>query len=159
MRCSKRAWLVSPDAEVANRGGDPARKSALYVLLTSLGRQSDGSESTSSLLPRVHRVNARERDFRQMPLAARGLLYTLRLECWENHRLPADWASLPAFLGLMKAKSLRQCSGLIRSSGQKMVGSHHLSLTTTDSTWLTDARRSPMVAKKVRLKQMRVSRR
>ena len=29
-------------------------------------------------------------DFRQMPLSARGLLYTLRLECWENHRLPAD---------------------------------------------------------------------
>ena len=29
-------------------------------------------------------------NFRQMPLAARGLLYTLRLECWENHRLPSD---------------------------------------------------------------------
>ena len=36
--------------------------------------------------------------FRQMPLAARGLLYTLRLECWENHRLPADSKKLAGVL-------------------------------------------------------------
>ena len=36
--------------------------------------------------------------FRQMPLAARGLLYTLRLECWENHRLPADSKRLASVL-------------------------------------------------------------
>ena len=36
--------------------------------------------------------------FRQMPLAARGLLYTLRLECWENHRLPADSKKLASVL-------------------------------------------------------------
>jgi len=36
--------------------------------------------------------------FRQMPLAARGLLYTLRLECWENHRLPADLGELAGVL-------------------------------------------------------------
>lgn len=36
--------------------------------------------------------------FRQMPLAARGLLYTLRLECWENHRLPADLKRLASVL-------------------------------------------------------------
>ena len=37
-------------------------------------------------------------NFRQMPLAARGLLYTLRLECWENHRLPADPSKLASVL-------------------------------------------------------------
>jgi len=37
-------------------------------------------------------------NFRQMPLAARGLLYTLRLECWENHRLPADLGKLASVL-------------------------------------------------------------
>jgi len=37
-------------------------------------------------------------NFRQMPLAARGLLYTLRLECWENHRLPADPSELASVL-------------------------------------------------------------
>ena len=36
--------------------------------------------------------------FRQMPLAARGLLYTLRLECWENHRRPADSKKLASVL-------------------------------------------------------------
>ena len=36
--------------------------------------------------------------FRQMPLVARGLLYTLRLECWENHRLPADSKKLAGVL-------------------------------------------------------------
>ena len=39
-------------------------------------------EYSASMLANVH--------FRQMPLSARGLLYTLRLECWENHRLPSD---------------------------------------------------------------------
>ena len=37
-------------------------------------------------------------NFRQMPLAARGLLYTVRLECWENHRLPADPSKLASVL-------------------------------------------------------------
>jgi len=37
-------------------------------------------------------------NFRQMPLAARSLLYTLRLECWENHRLPADSKRLASVL-------------------------------------------------------------
>ena len=47
-------------------------------------------EYTASMLANVH--------FRQMPLAARGLLYTLRLECWENHRLPADLGELAGVL-------------------------------------------------------------
>lgn len=36
--------------------------------------------------------------FREMPLAARGLLYTLRLECWENHQLPSEPKRLAAVL-------------------------------------------------------------
>ena len=47
-------------------------------------------EYTASMLANVN--------FRQMPLAARGLLYTLRLECWENHRLPADLGKLASVL-------------------------------------------------------------
>jgi hypothetical protein len=33
-----------------------------------------------------------------MSLEARGLLYTLRLECWENHRMPAELSTLSAVL-------------------------------------------------------------
>ena len=47
-------------------------------------------EYTASMLANVN--------FRQMPLAARGLLYTLRLECWQNHRLPADPSKLASVL-------------------------------------------------------------
>ncbi|MDA9076303.1 hypothetical protein N9K17_05420 [Burkholderiaceae bacterium] len=43
-------------------------------------------------------------NFRQMPLAARGLLYTLRLECWENHRLPADSKKLSSVLRFDEAE-------------------------------------------------------
>lgn len=38
-------------------------------------------------------------EFRTMSLAARGLLYTMRLECWVNRRLPADPARLARMLG------------------------------------------------------------
>lgn len=47
-------------------------------------------EYAASMLANFH--------FREMPLSARGLLYTLRLECWENHRLPADPKKLAAVL-------------------------------------------------------------
>ena len=43
-------------------------------------------------------------NFRQMPLAARGLLYTLRLECWENHQLPADSKKLSSVLRFDEAE-------------------------------------------------------
>ena len=29
-------------------------------------------------------------DYRVLSLAERGLLYTLKLECWVNHRVPKD---------------------------------------------------------------------
>ena len=51
-------------------------QSALYVLLTSLGRQSDGSKSTSSLLPRVRRVNARERELPSNATWRLGVCFT-----------------------------------------------------------------------------------
>lgn len=38
--------------------------------------------------------------FRLMTLEARGLLYTMRLECWINLRLPSDPKSLAIVLGL-----------------------------------------------------------
>lgn len=38
-------------------------------------------------------------EFRVMSLEARGLLYTLRLECWVNGKMPADPATLGRMLG------------------------------------------------------------
>lgn len=43
-------------------------------------------------------------DFRTMTLAERGLLYTLRNECWVNDQLPADPASLAKMLGYSEAE-------------------------------------------------------
>lgn len=40
------------------------------------------------------------RPFRQADLAARGLIHTMELECWVNHRLPHNPADLAKFLGL-----------------------------------------------------------
>lgn len=40
------------------------------------------------------------RPFRQADLAARGLIYTMQMECWVNHRLPHNPADLAKFLGL-----------------------------------------------------------
>lgn len=39
-------------------------------------------------------------DFRALSLGARGLLYTLRLECWANRRLPSDPLTLSKALGI-----------------------------------------------------------
>lgn len=38
--------------------------------------------------------------FRTMSLQDRGLLYTMRLECWVNERLPGDHAALARVLGV-----------------------------------------------------------
>ncbi len=38
-------------------------------------------------------------EYRTMTLAERGLLYTMRLECWVNDRLPADPVLLARVLG------------------------------------------------------------
>lgn len=40
------------------------------------------------------------RPFRQADLAVRGLIHTMELECWVNHRLPHDSADLAKFLGV-----------------------------------------------------------
>lgn len=40
------------------------------------------------------------RPFRQADLAVRGLIHTMELECWVNHRLPHDSANLAKFLGV-----------------------------------------------------------
>lgn len=41
-------------------------------------------------------------NFRALDLKARGALYTLRLECWVNKRLPSDLDTLSKALGLAK---------------------------------------------------------
>jgi hypothetical protein len=40
------------------------------------------------------------KDFRVMPLSQRGLLFTMRLECWVNHSLPSLSTELARYLGL-----------------------------------------------------------
>jgi hypothetical protein len=45
-------------------------------------------------------------DYRVMSLAERGLLYSLKLECWVNHRVPKDSSDLAKFLGV-NAEELR----------------------------------------------------
>ena len=37
--------------------------------------------------------------FRSMNMEARGLLYTMRLECWANGRMPSEIESLSTVLG------------------------------------------------------------
>ena len=39
------------------------------------------------------------KQFRLMTLAERGLLYTLKLECWENVEIPANEADMAKYLG------------------------------------------------------------
>lgn len=41
-------------------------------------------------------------EYRVMSLAARGLLYSLRLECWINHGVPENPAQLAKLLGFAK---------------------------------------------------------
>lgn len=38
-------------------------------------------------------------EYRVLSLAQRGLLYSVKLECWVNHRVPADPATLARILG------------------------------------------------------------
>ena len=51
-------------------------------------------------------------DFRSLDLAARGLLYTLRLECWVNVRMPSCPALLAKVLGLPENEVARGLKGL-----------------------------------------------
>ena len=43
-------------------------------------------------------------EYRGMSLAERGLLYTMRLECWVNDKLPADPGKLAKVLGYSEAE-------------------------------------------------------
>lgn len=43
-------------------------------------------------------------EYRALSLSSRGLLYTLRLECWVNQRLPSDPIKLAKVLGLDKGE-------------------------------------------------------
>ena len=40
------------------------------------------------------------RTFRQADLAVRGLIFTMDMECWVNHRVPSDYPALSKFLGI-----------------------------------------------------------
>ena len=46
-------------------------------------------------------------NFRSLGLAERGLLYTLRLECWVNGRMPSRAAKLAKALGLQEDEIAR----------------------------------------------------
>lgn len=39
------------------------------------------------------------RQFRQLSLASRGLVWSMKLECWENHSVPAPTHQLARTLG------------------------------------------------------------
>lgn len=43
-------------------------------------------------------------EYRALSLSSRGLLYTLRLECWVNQKLPSDPTKLAKVLGLDKGE-------------------------------------------------------
>lgn len=43
------------------------------------------------------------RDFRLMTLEERGLLMTMRFECWENHNVPSEPSELASYLGLKQS--------------------------------------------------------
>lgn len=45
------------------------------------------------------------REFRLMSLAERGLLYTIRLECWVNERIPSNVAALAKCLGFSESET------------------------------------------------------
>lgn len=45
------------------------------------------------------------REFRLMSLAERGLLYTIRLECWVNERIPSNEAALAKCLGFSESET------------------------------------------------------
>lgn len=49
-------------------------------------------EYASSVLSKIQ--------FREMTLAERGLLYTLKLECWVNYSVPKNKSKLSSFLGV-----------------------------------------------------------
>jgi hypothetical protein len=60
--------------------------------------------------------------FRTMTLQDRGLLYTMRMECWVNIRLPQNHADLAKVLGLPVAEvaeSLTAASGSRHVVGSK----------------------------------------
>lgn len=44
------------------------------------------------------------REYRQLSLAERGLLYTMRLECWVNKSTPSDAGQLARMLGYDRAE-------------------------------------------------------
>jgi uncharacterized protein YdaU (DUF1376 family) len=44
------------------------------------------------------------RHYRLMSLAERGLLYAMRLECWENKDLPASYSELAKYLGVNESE-------------------------------------------------------
>lgn len=45
-----------------------------------------------------------KREFKLMSLAERGLLYTIRLECWENRIIPNDPAKLAKYFGFSESE-------------------------------------------------------
>lgn len=63
-------------------------------------------------------------DYRIMSLAGRGMLYSLRLECWRNGRVPSDVEKLAKILGFKKAEvesALNECMSFMQVDGDWII--------------------------------------
>ena len=63
------------------------------------------------------------REYRLMPLAERGLLYTIRLECWENKQVPAPHYELAKYIGCDVAEVKSALTDRVKSFLYEIDGS------------------------------------
>lgn len=56
-----------------------------------------------------------DKKFRLMTFAERGLLDTMRLECWENHQVPTDPKELAQYLGKHEQEVAYALTDLVKS--------------------------------------------
>lgn len=66
-----------------------------------------------------------DRNFRLMTLAERGLLYTLRLECWQNVNVPANPKELAKYFGYeaseIEATLSQNVKGFFEQRGSDLI--------------------------------------
>lgn len=63
------------------------------------------------------------RNFRLMNIAERGLLYTIRLECWENKQVPSSINQLAKYLGCDESEIQTALTDRVKSFFQVKDGS------------------------------------
>lgn len=83
----------------------------------SLGRKAPAyQEYSASMLANC--------DFRALNLTERGLLYTVRLECWTNGGVPSDIRRLSKFLGIDETElttALPSIASFLREENGKLI--------------------------------------